>query len=165
MVVNFREFLLVLIFFILTFSSFPQNADSSVEDFEEDEIIIEADRQTIPGQGEPGQSTIVTREELEVSGSRTLADFLQRVPGVNVSRQGGILETATISIRGSSAEQVLILVDGKAQNTIWGGAVNINTIPIDRIETIEIIRGGGSALYGEGALGGVISMTTRKGDP
>lgn len=164
MFVYFRRYLAVLLFSIFAFSLSSQATDSSVEDFGEDEIIIEADRQTIPGQGEPGQTTVVTRDELEVSGARSLADFLQRVPGVNVSRQGGILETATISIRGSSAEQVLILVDGEAQNTIWGGAVNINTIPLDRIESIEIIRGGGSALYGEGALGGVISITTRKGD-
>lgn len=91
------------------------------EAFEEEEILIEAERPETPGLGEPGQTTTVTRAELEASGARTLAEFLQRIPGVKVNRQGGVLEAATLSIRGSSANQVLVLVDGVPQNDLWGG--------------------------------------------
>lgn len=134
------------------------------EAFEEEEILIEAERPETPGLGEPGQTTTVTRAELEASGARTLAEFLQRIPGVKVNRQGGVLEAATLSIRGSSANQVLVLVDGVPQNDLWGGAVNLNALPLERIESVEIVRGGGSALHGEGALGGVVRLTTRKGE-
>lgn len=130
----------------------------------EEDIIIEGERPDDPRLGKPGQTTIVSGEELDSSGARTLSDYLQRIPGVKILSQGGILESATVSMRGSSGEQVLVIVDGEVLNDLWGGAVNLNAIPLGEIETIEIIKGSGSALYGEGALGGVLIITTKKSD-
>ncbi|HMA99537.1 MAG TPA: TonB-dependent receptor, partial [Spirochaetota bacterium] len=68
-----------------------------------------------------------------------------------------------VSIRGSSPEQVLVLVNGHRLNSAQGGGVDMSTISTDMIERIEIMRGGGSAVYGENAVGGVINIITRDG--
>jgi outer membrane receptor protein involved in Fe transport len=69
---------------------------------------------------------------------------------------------STVSIRGSSAEQVLVLLDGIPLNTGEGGSVDLSTIPLEALERIEIIRGGGSAVYGPDAMGGVVNLVTKK---
>ena len=68
-----------------------------------------------------------------------------------------------VSIRGSSPEQVLVLVNGQRLNSAQGGGVDLSTIDPDSIERIEIIRGGSSAVYGESAFGGVINIVTKDG--
>ena len=92
----------------------------------------------------------------------TVAEVLSQIPGVRVRRFGGLGSASTASIRGSKAEQVLVLVDGVRLNTAQRGSVDLSTIPLRQVERIEVLRGGGSARYGSDAEGGVISITTRK---
>ena len=92
----------------------------------------------------------------------TVQEVLGQVPGVRVRRFGGLGSASTASIRGSKAEQVLILLDGVRLNSAQRGAVDLSTIPLRQVEKIEVLRGGGSARFGSDAEGGVISITTRK---
>jgi len=91
-------------------------------------------------------------------------EVLRRAAGVNVTRLGGLGATATVSIRGAASRQVVVLVDGVRLNTAAGGGVDLGAIPPAQIERIEVIRGGDSAYYGEGAIGGVINIVTRRPD-
>lgn len=91
-------------------------------------------------------------------------EVLRRAAGVSVTRLGGLGATATVSIRGAASRQVVVLVDGVRLNAAAGGGVDLGAIPPDQIERIEVIRGGDSAYYGEGAIGGVINIVTRKPD-
>src|SRR5262245_47666767 len=93
---------------------------------------------------------------------KTLPELLSQQPGVNVQEFGGLGQFSTVSIRGSTAEQVTVLVDGMRINTAQGGAVDFSTIPLDAIERIEVIRGGASAQFGSDAIGGVINIITKK---
>lgn len=93
---------------------------------------------------------------------RTVPDLLSRQPGVHLSQFGGLGQFSTVSIRGSSAEQVLVLLDGIPLNTGQGGSVDLSTIPIESLDRIEVIRGGGSAVYGPDAMGGVVNLVTKK---
>lgn len=93
---------------------------------------------------------------------RTVPDLLSRQPGVHLSQLGGLGQFSTVSIRGSSAEQVLVLLDGIPLNTGQGGSVDLSTIPLESLDRIEVIRGGGSAIYGPDALGGVVNLVTKK---
>lgn len=93
---------------------------------------------------------------------RTTEDLLSRTPGVNIKRLGGLGQFSTVSIRGSSAEQVLVLLDGVRLNTGEGGSVDFSTVPLDAIERIEVIRGGGTTIYGSDAIGGVVNIITKK---
>ncbi|MEW6442979.1 MAG: TonB-dependent receptor [bacterium] len=96
---------------------------------------------------------------------RTVPDLLSRQPGVHLSQFGGLGQFSTVSIRGSSAEQVLVLLDGIPLNSGEGGSVDLSSIPLEALERIEIVRGGGSAVYGPDAMGGVVNLITRKPAP
>lgn len=114
----------------------------------------------------PASITVIPREELEKKQFRSLADAVRHVEGVSII--GG--DKGSISIRGMESGHVLILVDGRRQNTgqvsLKGGtseALGMNWIPpVEAIERIEIVRGPMSTLYGSEALGGVINVVTRK---
>lgn len=93
---------------------------------------------------------------------RTVPDLLSRQPGVHLSQFGGLGQFSTVSIRGSSAEQVLVLLDGIPLNTGQGGSVDLSTIPMESLDRIEVIRGGGSAIYGPDAMGGVVNLVTKR---
>jgi iron complex outermembrane receptor protein len=90
-------------------------------------------------------------------------EVLRQAAGVNVRNFGGLGAYATVSIRGSSSDQVVVLVDGVRLNEAAGGGVDLGAIPPDQIQRIEIYRGGESALFGEGAIGGVVNIVTRDG--
>jgi len=109
----------------------------------------------------PGQLSIVSAEEIKASGARDAAEIIEPVLGVSLSRYGGSGSSSFISIRGSSAEQVLVLINGKRINTAQGGGVDLSTISTDRIERVEVYRGGDSAFFGENAVGGVVNIITK----
>ena len=128
--------------------------------FEMEDIIIEDFEPEEEQVMSSGQVTVIDREDIETSGARTAAEVVERAPGVLVSKQGGILEPQTVSIRGGQAEHVLVLVDGRPADSIWTGGSDLSSIPVANIERIEIIRGAAAAAYGEGAVSGVINIIT-----
>ncbi|HKC51297.1 MAG TPA: TonB-dependent receptor [Myxococcota bacterium] len=91
----------------------------------------------------------------------TVEELLSQVPGTRVRRFGGLGAQSTVSIRGSKAEQVLVLLDGVRMNSSSRGAADLSTIPVRQVARIEVIRGGGAARFGSDAVGGVILITTR----
>ncbi len=92
----------------------------------------------------------------------TATELLNLSPGVVVRDFGGLGQLKTLSIRGSSNDQVVVLLDGVRLSSPIGGGIDLSTIPIDYIESIEVIRGGGSALAGSDAIGGVVNLIPRK---
>jgi len=110
---------------------------------------------------DPSSFTTVIRPQQFASQFRTTEDLISRTPGVKVKRFGGLGQLSTVSIRGSSGEQVLVLLDGVRLNTGGSGAVDFSTIPLEAVEKIEVIRGGGTTLYGSDAIGGVVNIVTR----
>jgi outer membrane receptor protein involved in Fe transport len=92
----------------------------------------------------------------------TVAELLDQVPGAHVTRTGEVGSRSTIGLRASKPEQVLVLVDGVRINSPARGAADLSTIPVRQVERIEVIRGGGAARFGSDAVGGVVSITTRK---
>lgn len=92
----------------------------------------------------------------------TTPEVLARAAGVNVRDFGGLGRLSTVSIRGASAEQVVVLVDGVRVNPASGGGVDLSSIPPAHIERIEVIRGGDSAFFGDAAIGGVVNIVTKR---
>ncbi len=90
-----------------------------------------------------------------------LAALMREVPGVNVVRTGSIGAASTITLRGSNADQVRVFVDGVPVNIAAGGGVDVSTLPIGDVESVEVYRGSSPLAFGESAMGGVISITTR----
>ncbi len=109
-----------------------------------------------------GGLTSIDRAAIEQSGASDLADILQQQGGVVVTRSGGPGSPATASIRGSSANQVLVLVDGVPQNQAVSGSADLSLVRLDNVEKISVVRGAQSARYGQQALGGAIVVETRR---
>lgn len=125
-------------------------------------IVIEASRI------EPSRSTtIITSEEIKDSGATTVADLLRDIPGVEVARQGPVGQNTNAFIRGARSESTLVLIDGAEVNDIMspGAGYDFSTLSADNVDRIEVYRGPQSIRFGAGALGGVINIVTREGNP
>ena len=109
-------------------------------------------------------TTVLGRDAIEQSQLVDLPSLLAREAGFQFTQSGGRGSQATAFLRGAASMQVLVLVDGlpmTKQDTT--GAVSLEHILLDQIERIEIVRGNVSAIYGSGAVGGVIQVFTRQG--
>ena len=90
-----------------------------------------------------------------------LGTLLLEVPGANVTRTGGFGSFSTVSLRGSNPDEVRIFVDGIPLNQAVGGAVDLSTLPLGDVERVEVYRGSAPLAFGQSALGGIISISTR----
>ena len=99
------------------------------------------------------------RNNIQESGANTFGEFLSGIPGVEY--EGGQGNLTSLRIRGNEASHTLLLVDG-AKVSITASQPNLDVVPLDLIENIEITKGPFSSLYGPGAIGGVIHVTTSK---
>ncbi len=105
--------------------------------------------------------SVVTKEEIVQIQAKTITDILRLQPGIEVANNGGIGQNASIFMRGTNSDHVLVLIDGFKMNSSIKSGMNINKIPVNQIERIEIIRGSGAVMYGSDAIGGVINIITR----
>ncbi len=103
---------------------------------------------------------VVTKEQILRNGYRTVGDAIGGVTGVELQRYGAIGSNDSYGIRGSSSAQVLVLVDGMPAPGSFANSVNLGTFSTAGVERVEIVEGGGSTLYGTGAVGGVINIIT-----
>ena len=104
---------------------------------------------------------VITARDIERSGAQDLAGVLTGFTSVNISNYGGLGATKTIRMRGSTAAQVLVLVDGRPINNPRDGEADLSNIPIENIDRIEVMHGPGSSLYGAGAMGGTVNIITK----
>jgi len=125
------------------------------------EIIVE-DRGDEGSNKAPSSFTTVIRPSKEESENKSLTEIVSQTPSIVAKSLGGPGQYSTVTIRGSSAEQVTVYIDGVKLNTESGAGVDFSTINVDSIEKIEIIRGGGTAEFGPDAIGGVINIITKK---
>ncbi|MDZ7786766.1 MAG: TonB-dependent receptor [Halofilum sp. (in: g-proteobacteria)] len=108
--------------------------------------------------------TVIDREEIERSQSTGMTELLGRQPGVEFTRNGGRGTNASIFLRGTESDHVLVLIDGVEIGSATTGTAAFEDLPLANVERIEIVRGPRSSLYGSGAIGGVIQIFTRGGE-
>lgn len=127
-------------------------------------IVVTATRVPTPLDDIPAGVTIIDRATIEARGYTDLVQALSAVPGLRVAQSGGPGAQASVFIRGTNSNHVLVLRDGVPVNDPAdpSGAYDFGVDTLDDIERIEIIRGPLSSLYGSGAIGGVINLITRK---
>lgn len=109
--------------------------------------------------------TVITAEQLERDQIRTVPDALKNVPGLNIVQTGGPGGQSSIFMRGTNSNHTKVLIDGIdiSDPSNPGRLVDIGNLTTDDIERIEVLRGPQSGLYGSDSIGGVISITTKKG--
>ncbi|MEN8416707.1 TonB-dependent siderophore receptor [Acinetobacter radioresistens] len=120
--------------------------------------------------------SIITEEDLDkLPVTNDISEYVRRMPGVNLtgnSATGQRGNNRQIDIRGMGPENTLILIDGKpvnSRNSVrygWRGERDTrgdsNWVPVNAIESIEVLRGPAAARYGSGAMGGVVNIKTKK---
>ncbi|MFA5351467.1 MAG: TonB-dependent receptor [Candidatus Omnitrophota bacterium] len=140
---------------------------SRAEDVNLDKIVV-----TPYGYGESlsktaASVTVVTQGNIDNSNAQSAIDVLRPIPGIMVRDYYGNGAQASVDIAGfgeQAALNVLVLVDGRRVNDIDLSGVDWSQIPLDRVERIEVMRGGlGGVLYGDNASSGVINIITKKG--
>jgi vitamin B12 transporter len=107
--------------------------------------------------------TVIDDQAMQDRQVRVVSDVLRDVPGVAVSRSGGIGSFTQVRLRGSEANHTLVLVDGIKAADPFFDEFDFGTILADEASRIEVLRGQQSALYGSDAIGGVISYSTLTG--
>ena len=107
---------------------------------------------------------VIDAAEIEALGFNHALDVLANTPGVTINQNGAYGGSATVRIRGASSDQTLVLIDGVAVNDASspGGGFNFARLDTENIERIEILSGPQSTLWGTDAIGGVVSITTRR---
>jgi vitamin B12 transporter len=106
---------------------------------------------------------VIDRAAIEASTARTLTELLSRTAGVQMSATGGRGKTSSVFIRGTENRHAILLVDGVRYGSASAGTPTWETIPVESIERIEVLKGPASALYGSDGVGGVVQVFTRKG--
>ena len=141
-------------------------AESTADDIFEEQVVTASARSSSEAKT-PASLTIISEDEIRMSGAATIPEILRRVPGIDVAEMNP--SDTNISIRGFNrrvANKVLVLVDGRSVyqdflgTTLWP----LLDVAVQDIARIEVIRGPGSALYGANAFAGVVNIITKIGD-
>lgn len=110
---------------------------------------------------EAASSSVITADRPARS-AETMADLLDDLPGVTVSRLGGVGAPSMLSLRGTTWEQVGVYLDGVNLNIAAGGGVDIGSLPVGDVARVEVYRGVTPIAYGGSAIGGVLAVETRR---
>lgn len=124
-------------------------------------ITVEAKRPDWESKLSPGTVNIIWPEEFKGE-QKTLPDMLLTVPGVHVREVNGKGQYTTVTIRGSTAAQVGVFIDGVLMNLGGDTAVDLSAIPVTNVERIEVYRGYIPSRFGGTFMGGVINVVTKK---
>ena len=108
-------------------------------------------------------TTVITQNDIRASQLADLPSLLRREAGFEFTQNGGVGNVSGIFLRGGDSRQVLILIDGVRAGSATLGSTQIEGIMLDQVARVEIVRGNVSALYGAGAIGGVIQIFTKQG--
>lgn len=140
------------------------SAQAQQADVQLKEVVVTATKTEKDPKDVTQSVTVITAEEIERSGATTVAEAVQTAAGLSVVRQGPRGSLDSLSIRGASYSQVLVLLDGVRLNSPRDSGADLSSLPValEDIERIEIVRGAASALYGADAVGGVVNIITRK---
>lgn len=126
-------------------------------------VVVSAAREPLTANQVGGAMSIIDSETLQRRQAVSVGEMLRSLPGIAVSRAGGLGAQSQLRVRGSEANHVLVMVDGIAVNDPGqGGGFNISHLFNYQLEQVEFLRGPQSALWGSDALAGVINISSRK---
>ncbi len=103
-------------------------------------------------------STVISRYDIERKQFNSIEQALRGIAGVNIVNSGGLGKNTSVFLRGTESDQVLVLIDGVRAGSATSGGAAWEHLPIGEIESIEVIRGPKSSLYGADAIGGIIHI-------
>lgn len=154
-----------LLVITLSFPIMVSAADSQHSEpvTELDPMVVTATKTPVPLSQVTSAVEVITEESMQRRHSRTLVDALNLSQGLATFSSGGPGTTNTVRIRGGSSAQTLVLIDGAIVNSATLGEFNFGTVTTDNIESVTVLRGAQSMLWGSDAAGGVVDIRTKRG--
>ena len=126
-------------------------------------VVVTAQRGPQPLAEAIPQTVRFSREDIEDSTATDLPGLLAQAPGAQIIRNGPPGSNVTLFLRGGSATQSLVLIDGVRVDSVSLGQAQIGQLPLSQVDRVEVVNGDVSALYGSGAMGGVVQVFTKDG--
>ena len=154
---------LLVILFLVLLTNISSGLSKSLPDEGFVRILITPNRFETKIDQTASNVIILDRKDIENSNSNSLSEILDSLPGISSGNQGGVGQTSSYFIQGFEKKYVSILIDGVsyADNTAPQSETYLNSISLDEIERIEILKGPQGSIYGSSAAGGVISIITK----
>lgn len=150
-----------VIFGIAVICSVLFSGNGLASDVDLGEIVVSASR-TEESLGETCRDVeVIKGKEIESSGARDLSEVLSQSTSVNIADYGGLGALKNIRMRGSTASETLVMIDGRPVNSPRDGEVDLSNIPLSNIDRIEVVHGPAASLYGTSAMGGVVNIITK----
>ncbi len=134
----------------------PQNVELA------DSVLVRGERIDLVKQEIPHSRTTIDFRQIELRGSSEIGDLFKNVSSVRI--EGNDLQGRRIEIRGSDADEVNVYIDGFLINNLGlDNSADFSMVAVDNIEKVEVLKGANLTLLGNGAFGGVVNITTKKG--
>jgi outer membrane receptor for ferrienterochelin and colicins len=130
-----------------------------------EEAVVTASRSAFDNLHSPSSMERFPGSDLREKNVQSAADALSAAAGVDLRDYGGLTGAKLLSLRGSTGEQVIVLRNGLKINNPAHGLADLSLINLDEVESIEVYRGGASAIYGADAVGGVVNIITHRTKP
>ena len=127
-------------------------------------MVVTANRIEQPLSDLTADMTIIDNKTIERQGPGGVADLLARVPGIQMTRNGGPGASTSVFIRGAETRFTAVYIDGVRVDSQSTGGASWQTLPLSLIDHIEVLRGPAAAVYGSDAMGGVVQIFTKKGE-
>lgn len=126
-------------------------------------VVVTATRTPVIGRDLAAVVHVLSPEQIRTSPARTTDDLLREAPGVELPRTSSTVSgpEEIVSLRGADEGRTLVLLDDVPLNDPWGEWIQWNRAPRSQLDRVEIVEGGSSSLYGNYAMGGVISLFSR----
>lgn len=131
----------------------------------EGDTVVSPNRNATPASQSGSAITVITQEQIQQGGQNTVAEVLRARLGVDVVRQGGPGGLTSVFLRGGNSAHTKVLLDGIPLNDPSNASrsFDFSNLTVDNIERIEVLRGPQSMVYGSDAIGGVVSIITKRG--
>ena len=124
------------------------------------QVEITAERSLSSNTSSFTPKSLILRQEIIRFGAEQVSDIAANIPGVFIKNYGGLGGLKTISLRGTTSQQTVIMLDGVALTSPANGTVDLSGLPLTLFDEIEISRGGNSILVGSGAMAGAVNLRT-----
>ncbi|MDP5255755.1 MULTISPECIES: TonB-dependent receptor domain-containing protein [unclassified Vibrio] len=136
---------------------------NALADDDQDNVIVTATRFESKLNESLAPVEVITHKQIEDLQAQSLSEVLRRLPGIQVSNQGGSGQNISLFVRGRATKNVLVLINGVRIGSATTGAANLAAIPLHGVSRIEVLRGPRAAVYGSDAVSGVVNIITEQG--
>ena len=124
-------------------------------------VNVQAERYTLSDEKKFSAFSHISSDNIEQENPIQISEILNKETGIYIKNYGGLGGIQTISLRGTSSQQTLVLIEGMKFNSTQNGSLDFSTLPITMLKSVEILRGGNSSVFGGSSIGGTLNFNLK----